>query len=104
MARLGVKGDDRIVDLSWWEKAAARRREVRAPVSTIHQVSVEPDWWHALRGVRDEVPGFPASCHRQTAPVRLVGGPGEHHATGAFGIDADHYGTLSAGTHHVSSR
>lgn len=52
MARLVVQGDDLIVDLSWWERAAARHRDVRAPVSAIHQVTVEPDWWRALRGVR----------------------------------------------------
>jgi len=52
MARLVVEGDDLIVDLSWWEKAAARRRDVRVPVAAIHQVRVERDWWRALRGVR----------------------------------------------------
>ncbi|MFC9330160.1 hypothetical protein [Kitasatospora sp. NPDC057015] len=52
MALLVVKGDELVVDLSWWEKVAARRGEVRAPVSAIHRVSVEPDWWRALRGVR----------------------------------------------------
>lgn len=50
--------------------------------------------------------GFPRlhDMHWQVAPIRLIGGPGEHHAAGVFGIDADHYGTLSVGTHHVSSR
>jgi hypothetical protein len=51
MARLVVKGGDLIVRLSWWEKAAARRRNVHVPLSAVHQVAVEPDWWRALRGV-----------------------------------------------------
>ncbi|MDX6350933.1 MAG: hypothetical protein QOF84_5723 [Streptomyces sp.] len=50
MARLVVKGEDLVVRLSWWEKAAARRRNVHVPLSAVHQVTVEPDWWRALRG------------------------------------------------------
>ncbi|WP_371478153.1 hypothetical protein [Kitasatospora sp. NBC_00315] len=80
MARLVVEGDDLIVDLSWWEKAAARRREVRVPVSAIHQVSVEPDWWRALRGVRGRgtwIPGVlsygirPHAREKDFAAVRV---------------------------------
>ena len=52
MARLVVKGEDLIVRLSWWEKAAARRRNVHVALSTVHQVAIEPDWWRALRGER----------------------------------------------------
>lgn len=52
MARLVVKGEDLIVRLPWWEKAAARRRDVHVPLSAVHQVTIEPDWWRALRGER----------------------------------------------------
>lgn len=51
MARVVVEGTDIVVRLSWLEKVAARRREVRVPVSALRQVHVEPDWWRALRGV-----------------------------------------------------
>ncbi|MCX5208216.1 hypothetical protein OG689_02650 [Kitasatospora sp. NBC_00240] len=52
MARLVVEGDELVVALSWWERPAAHRRDVRVPVSAIRQVTVEPDWWRALRGMR----------------------------------------------------
>ncbi|WP_405721846.1 hypothetical protein OG607_10770 [Streptomyces sp. NBC_01537] len=60
MARLVVKGGDLIVRLPWWEKAAARRRDVHVALSAVEQVTIEPDWWRALRGVRGRgtwVPG-----------------------------------------------
>ncbi|MGW0703901.1 hypothetical protein ACWD0A_32280 [Streptomyces sp. NPDC002867] len=50
MARVVVESGDLVVRLSWWEKAAARRREVRVPVSALRFVYIEPDWWRALRG------------------------------------------------------
>lgn len=52
MARLVVRGEDVIVRLSWREMAAARRRDVHVPLSAVHQVAIEPDWWRALRGER----------------------------------------------------
>ncbi|WP_405734727.1 hypothetical protein OG607_40875 [Streptomyces sp. NBC_01537] len=52
MARLVVKGEELIVRLLWWEKAAARHRDVHVPLSSVHQVAVEPDWWRALHGER----------------------------------------------------
>ncbi|MEU6658726.1 hypothetical protein [Streptomyces sp. NPDC046821] len=51
MARMFVDGDDLVVHLSWREKAAARRGDVRAPLTAVSRVTVEPDWWRALRGV-----------------------------------------------------
>jgi hypothetical protein len=51
MARLSVKGENLIVRLSWWEKAAARRGDVKVPLAQIRRVVVEHDWWRALRGV-----------------------------------------------------
>ncbi|WP_127355471.1 hypothetical protein [Actinacidiphila soli] len=52
MARLVVKGEDLIVRLPWWGKVAARSRDVHVPLSAVHQVAIEPDWWRALRGER----------------------------------------------------
>ncbi|WP_208614488.1 hypothetical protein [Streptomyces regalis] len=51
MARILVKGDHLVVRLSWWEKAAAHRGSVRVPLAAVRRVTVEPDWWRALRGV-----------------------------------------------------
>lgn len=51
MARILVDGDDLVVHLSWREKAAARHGNVRAPLTAVSRVTVEPDWWRALRGV-----------------------------------------------------
>ncbi|MGW1507266.1 hypothetical protein ACWCQW_54535 [Streptomyces mirabilis] len=51
MERIFVKGDDLVVRLSWWEKAAAGRGTVRVLLAAVCRVTVEPDWWRALRGV-----------------------------------------------------
>lgn len=51
MARMLIDGDDLVVHLSWREKAAARRGDVRAPLTAVSRVTVEPDWWRPLRGV-----------------------------------------------------
>ncbi|MDH2387370.1 hypothetical protein QCN29_00925 [Streptomyces sp. HNM0663] len=51
MRRILVKGDDLLIRLSWWEKAAARRGNVHVPLAAVCRVTVEPDWWRALRGV-----------------------------------------------------
>lgn len=50
MARILAKGEHLIVRLSWWEKAAARRGDVRVPLAAVCRVTIEPDWWRALRG------------------------------------------------------
>ena len=52
MARMLTEDEDLVVRLSWWEKAAARRGDLRVPLSDVCRVSVEPDWWRALRGSR----------------------------------------------------
>ncbi|MER6566229.1 hypothetical protein ABT288_08545 [Streptomyces sp. NPDC001093] len=60
MARILVDGDDVVVHLSWWHRAAARRGDVRVPLTAVCRVTVEPDWWRALRGVRQRgtwIPG-----------------------------------------------
>ncbi|MFF4805627.1 hypothetical protein ACFY1U_45875 [Streptomyces sp. NPDC001351] len=60
MARMLVKGDDLVVRLAWWEKAAVRRRDVRVPLAAVRRVTVEPDWWRALRATQEHgrcIPG-----------------------------------------------
>ena len=52
MARLLVKDAEVVVRLSWWEKIAAGRRNVRVPLRAVHDVAVETDWWRPLRGER----------------------------------------------------
>ncbi|MEU9478009.1 hypothetical protein [Streptomyces sp. NPDC048191] len=51
MARMLVEADDLVVRLAWWEQAAVRRGDVRVPLAAVRRVTVEPDWWRALRGV-----------------------------------------------------
>jgi len=51
MAWIVVKGDELVMRLSWWEKAATRHGDVRVPLAAVCRVTVEPDWWRALRGV-----------------------------------------------------
>lgn len=50
MAGIVVQDNDLVVRLSWWEKAAAHRGSVRVPLAAVCRVTVEPDWWRALRG------------------------------------------------------
>ena len=50
MARMLIDGDDVVVHLSLWERAAARHGDVRVPLTAVSRVTVEPDWWRALRG------------------------------------------------------
>ncbi|MFG2645011.1 hypothetical protein ACGFYP_29040 [Streptomyces sp. NPDC048370] len=52
MARLTVDGTDIVVRLSVRERLAARRGNVRVPLTALREVRVEPDWWRALRGRR----------------------------------------------------
>ncbi|MGW0628885.1 hypothetical protein [Streptomyces sp. NPDC002758] len=52
MTRLLVDGGDLVVRLTWAERLVARRREVRVPRAAVRRVTVEPDWWRALRGER----------------------------------------------------
>ncbi|WP_435602185.1 hypothetical protein [Streptomyces sp. bgisy130] len=51
MARLMVDGDELVVGLAWWEKLIARHGDVRVPLVAVEQVSIQPDWWRALRGI-----------------------------------------------------
>ncbi|MXM68271.1 hypothetical protein GR925_33785 [Streptomyces sp. HUCO-GS316] len=60
MAHILTKHDRVVVRLSWREKAAARRGDVRVPLAAVRRVTVEPDWWRALRGIHESgicIPG-----------------------------------------------
>ncbi|MEV6118304.1 hypothetical protein AB0L59_39010 [Streptomyces sp. NPDC052109] len=60
MARMLVRDDDLVVRLAWWEQAAVRHGDVRVPLAAVCRVTVEPDWWRALRGVHRhgiQIPG-----------------------------------------------
>ncbi|MEU6512415.1 hypothetical protein [Streptomyces sp. NPDC046942] len=60
MARMLVDGDDLVVRLAWWERVAVRRGEVRVPLAAVRRVTVERDWWRALRGIHQRgvhIPG-----------------------------------------------
>ncbi|MGW5661616.1 hypothetical protein ACWEWG_16160 [Streptomyces sp. NPDC003758] len=52
MARILVDREELVVRLRWRERAAARRGDVRVPLEAVRRVTVEPDWWRALRGDR----------------------------------------------------
>ncbi|MEU7553713.1 hypothetical protein AB0B01_15430 [Streptomyces sp. NPDC044571] len=62
MARVTVEGREVVVRLSLWERLAARRREVRVPVSSLRRVEVESSWWRVLRGVPGRGSWRPGRC------------------------------------------
>lgn len=60
MAQILTKDDQVVVRLAWWEKAATRRGDVRMSLEEVRRVTVEPDWWRALRGIHESgicIPG-----------------------------------------------
>ncbi|GAA1251912.1 hypothetical protein GCM10009665_48270 [Kitasatospora nipponensis] len=60
MAKLTIDGDELVVRLARWEKAAARQADIRVPLAAVDRVAVQPDAWRALRGVRESgvvIPG-----------------------------------------------
>lgn len=59
MAALAVEGDELVVRMSGWERAAALHPDVRVPLSALHSAAVEPDPWSALRGIRAPGTGWP---------------------------------------------
>ncbi|WP_175410312.1 hypothetical protein [Streptomyces sp. TRM64462] len=62
MARVVLDDRDIVFRLAWWEWPAARRREVRVPVSALRDAHVEPDWWRALRGEAGRGLWLPGRC------------------------------------------
>jgi hypothetical protein len=59
MAELVVNGDELQVRLSGWERAAAFHGDVAVPLSAVRAVSLEPQPWRALRGIRAPGTGWP---------------------------------------------
>ncbi|MFF4758253.1 hypothetical protein [Streptomyces sp. NPDC001292] len=51
MAWMLADGDDVVVHVTLRERAASRHGDVRVPLTAVRRVTVEPDWWRALRGV-----------------------------------------------------
>lgn len=63
MARLLLQGDDLVLHLLWWEKAMARRRDVRVPLLGVRRMTAEPSWWRALRGVPERAWRIPGALY-----------------------------------------
>jgi hypothetical protein len=59
MPELIVDGDELVVRLSGWERAAAFYGDVRVPLACVRELFVEPKPWAALRGIRAPGTGFP---------------------------------------------
>jgi hypothetical protein len=59
MARLEVDGDDLLLRLTWREKIAGFRANIRIPLSAIRAVTVPPNAWLAMRGWRMAGIAFP---------------------------------------------
>ena len=59
MASLVAEGDELVVQLSGWERAAALRGDVRVPLQAVRSLRVERDPWSALRGIRAPGTGWP---------------------------------------------
>ncbi len=59
MAELIVDGDELVVRLSGWERAAAFHGDVTVPLSAVRELSVEARPWAVLRGIRAPGTGFP---------------------------------------------
>ncbi|MFF3393507.1 hypothetical protein ACFYW1_21610 [Streptomyces sp. NPDC002669] len=70
MARVVVEGADIVVRLSWWEKAMARHRDIRVPVTALRLPRVEPDWWRALRGERGRGTWIPGRLYAGVRPLQ----------------------------------
>ncbi|MFC3352163.1 hypothetical protein ACFOOM_33010 [Streptomyces echinoruber] len=70
MARLVVDGDDLVLRLSWRERLAAGRREVRVPSAAVVRADVEPDWWRCLRGTPRRGRWRPGRCLGERRHVR----------------------------------
>ncbi|MFE2130369.1 hypothetical protein [Streptomyces amritsarensis] len=62
MARVTVEGSEVVVRLGLREGLAARRRQVRVPVSALREVHVERSWWRVLRGRAGSGTWSPGRC------------------------------------------
>ncbi|MGW4893152.1 hypothetical protein ACWEQL_12935 [Kitasatospora sp. NPDC004240] len=68
MARLVVEGEELVVRLARWERLAAGRGGVRVPLTAVVRVTVERDWWRALRGVRGRGTWIPGALSLGSRP------------------------------------
>lgn len=59
MAALAAQGNELVVQMSGWERAAAFHGDVRVPLAAVRSVQAEPNPWKALRGIRAPGTGFP---------------------------------------------
>ena len=59
MAELVAQGTELVVRMSGLERFAAMRGDVRVPLSAVRSVSLVPDPWKALRGIRSPGTGWP---------------------------------------------
>ena len=59
MATLAIDGADLVVQLSPLEKLAALHGDTRFELASVTDVSVEPNVWAALRGIRAPGTGIP---------------------------------------------
>lgn len=62
MAHVTVEGAEVVVRLGLREGLAARRRQVRLPVSALREVRVERSWWRVLRGRAGHGTWSPGRC------------------------------------------
>ncbi|MGW2272907.1 hypothetical protein [Streptomyces yangpuensis] len=62
MAHVTVEGGEVVVRLGLREGLAARRRQVRVPVSALREVHVERSWWRVLRGRAGSGTWSPGRC------------------------------------------
>jgi hypothetical protein len=72
MAALIIEGDELVVRLSRWERAATFHGDVRVPLDAVRGVALEPEPWSALRGIRAPGTGFPGLIGYGTR--RMTGG------------------------------
>ena len=59
MAGLAIRGDELVVTLNALERLAAMHGEIRVPIGSVQEVSLESDPWCALRGIRAPGTGLP---------------------------------------------
>ena len=59
MASLEIQGDALLLRMTAGEKLAALRGDVRVPLAAIRAISVEPQPWSALCGIRAPGTGIP---------------------------------------------
>jgi hypothetical protein len=72
MASLAVEGNELVVQLSRWERAAALHGDVRVPLAAVRSVRADRDPWSALRGIRAPGTGWPRAI--AYGVWRLTGG------------------------------